>query len=107
MKDPKDEERERLHSIELKIGSINDQLGRICSDIESEKGTRARINSSINSALEEIRVLLYGKGDAVGFNTRIDRLEQAEKRRAFLITAISVSMIGLVLKTGWDLLRKT
>lgn len=41
-------------SIETRLRIIETRLGRIESDIESEKGTRARVNESVTVKLEKL-----------------------------------------------------
>lgn len=43
-----------LHELELRMTKVELQVGRIASDIESEKDSRARANSEILSQLRAI-----------------------------------------------------
>jgi hypothetical protein len=42
-------------AVPIRIARMEIQIERICSDIESEKATRARVNSDIYSKLEKIQ----------------------------------------------------
>lgn len=59
----------RLTLVEKEILVINTQLGRIVSDIESEKATRARVSASHTSSLEalEKRLRIVEKSIWIGF----------------------------------------
>ncbi len=46
------------HEVTIKIVQIEEQLARLVSDAESEKDTRQRANSSINTSLREIEARL-------------------------------------------------
>lgn len=37
-----------------RLALVEQQMERICSDIESEKGTRARVNTELNRRLDDI-----------------------------------------------------
>lgn len=55
------------------------QLGRLASDIESEKRTRAAANQAVIDELKGLRIdmqkAFHGDGDSPGIIMRIDRLE--------------------------------
>lgn len=52
--------------------------------------------------LKEIRRLLEGDLVNVGVKIRIDRLEQAEKRRGKVLMAGAIAVFGLMLKEIWQ-----
>ncbi len=43
------------HALSLKVVRLEVQISRIIADIESEKGTRARVNDDIYRKLDDIR----------------------------------------------------
>lgn len=72
-----------LNRLIVEVGTHNHQLGRIVSDIESEKGTRARVNADLNSKVEKITDEINGNGkigvksELAVLRERSDKMEDA------------------------------
>jgi len=68
----------------------------------------AQITEHLRSIDEKLNTCINILGGSPGGNpglvVKVDRLEQSEKRRSWLIKAIVVSLIGLILKTfvNWN-----
>lgn len=76
---------------------VRSVLGRIASDLESEKGTRARSNSQLFEQISGIRTLIDGDKDgSPGMKGRLQRLEDVNSSRTWHMRAIWVAMLGSV-----------
>ena len=89
---------DRLQAIEL-------QLARLTSHITSEYGNLAKGLNEISIIIKKHEEVIYGNGD-VGLRTRVDRIEQSKASSDRSIRAVWVAVIGVFVKTIWDLLFK-
>lgn len=100
---------EKLHDRILKLEL---QTGRLTSHIESERGNITRIMGELNDILNKHEEIIYGNGKD-GFTTRVDRLENFKEdyhkhKDDFdrKITSVMLIVIGLVIKTVWEIIVK-
>lgn len=83
------------------------QVARLVARLDSELGTpmsRGNIHRTLDDVKSEMRALrtvIVGNG-VPGMMTRLDRLEQAEKRRATWLSAIGITSIGLAFKAVYE-----
>ncbi len=80
--DMENKEREELVRLRLEVQRAKDQIDRLMSTIESEKGTlqrqEARLRHEINIVEEKVQKTLYnGEGVVI----QLDRLKEKEKLR--------------------------
>lgn len=92
---------ERIHKIENALNSVEAQMGRIISDIESEKGTRTRTNDRLYKHIDDMNHFIFGNG-SVGLTTRLDRLERIEENRRWSLRLAWTSIIGIFSKVFYD-----
>ena len=85
-----------VHQIDIKLAQMNEQLGRLVSDAESEKQSRERVNSHIGSEFEKINATLNGTGDMVGLRGRVDRLELSRAAMIKVVSAIWGSLAASI-----------
>jgi len=78
-----------------KLDDISDQMGRFVSYMESEQRSREEMNRKV-SAIHEF---LFGSSQqSRPINLRLDRLEQIQENRKWLMRAMGTSVIGLAIE---------
>lgn len=70
------------------------------SDIHERLARVEVLVSSTDEKLDQVLHALHGNGEP-GMKVRVDRLEQAEKRRAKVIWAAITSAVGLATAALW------
>ena len=89
------------------VSGLTVQVTRLSAKFDSEIGSEDRpghLNLRLTETRDELRALrkmLSGNGSP-GIVTRLDRLEQSDKRRQALTFAALVAALGAVVKTAWD-----
>jgi hypothetical protein len=91
--------------------TLSVQVARIETHLKNELGTTAEpgsLRKEINDLTSEFRALrkvIVGNG-LPGVISRLDRVEQNEKRRKLILSAACVSVVGLIVKAIWEIIRK-
>lgn len=108
-----DDLQKNINDIFMKLHKMEMQMGRLVSDAESEKETRARINKSIAEDIKrvetELKDLLYGNDRKSGIVVELDRLNQENmirQRTKQQLFALWIMVGSLVIKEVITLLMK-
>ena len=99
-------DQKNISRILSQLEDIKSQLKRFESEIDSEKGTRRRINSliikKIEKVQEDVNNILYGEDKKSGIIVDIDRLKQLSIQVKALIGAVA-AIIGKII---YDMISK-
>jgi len=89
----------KLNSVEGNVGEVRASIGNLKTMLEHMDGDFDRLEGMLG----DLEKILYGKGDhtAIGFLSRLQLLETAEKKREQMMLAIWVAIIGLVAEGIW------
>ena len=94
----------------LELDRLKDQVGRIASHIDSEKGSIGRETKRIRDDIEKIenqfKEILYGKD---GILIKIDRLEQeslTKKKTKQNIIALWIAVVIMFLQALFQMFKK-
>lgn len=95
-----------INKILVQLEEIKSQVLRFESHLDSEKGTRRRINSlilkKIEKVQEDVNSILYGEDKKSGIIVDIDRLKQLSIQVKALIAAVA-TIIGKII---YDMISK-
>jgi len=84
--------RERVAKLEANYETIQRQLGRIISQLESEDGTLNRATRRIESDIDKHERLLYGNG-SVGLKDKVNATARQVSKHGKLLWAIFSAII--------------
>lgn len=80
--------------------------------IDEMREELSRLTEAINDGARRLKELvekheeaLYGNG-RIGLITRLDRLEQSNERGSRAYWAVTIALVGVVVKSMWDLFTK-
>jgi hypothetical protein len=93
-----------MSKIEERLRALELQQQRTSSHLESEVGNLVRLMSEIRDIIKRHDVMFFGHEGSVGLLTRLDRLEQIEKSRKWMMHAVGATALGLVVKVLWDII---
>jgi hypothetical protein len=85
---------DRLRSVEL-------QLGKLCSHIESEQGNHTRIMNDFNDMIKKLNTIVIGNGK-IGIIGRLDILEKGEQERKGHFKIIWGTLCTFLIKILYD-----
>jgi hypothetical protein len=79
----------------------------VCPNSEQYESVCKGEFAEIKDSLKQIDCALRGDGgDKPGLATRLDRLEKAAENRSRLTWAAMLTLVGLLVKAGWEWIRK-
>lgn len=87
---------DRLRTLELQQQGASTRL-------ENEVGNLVKMMSEIRDIIKRHDTMFFGNNGSAGLVTRLDRLEQTEKNRAWVYKVALGTSVTLVVKILWDI----
>jgi len=85
------------------MSEITDRLKEVETGLTSLVVITKECNKNVNRMLEKHENIIQGEGGNPGLKTKIDRLEQSEKKRAWHFRTIWGGMVAMVMKVVYDM----
>ena len=66
--------------LEMRVATLEIQMGRVVSDMESEKRTRSEASRTLTKDIERIHASVFGAEDTIGIRARVLQNEVSIKK---------------------------